>query len=124
MSTTSLLRFRAFRLGAWNLFVMWCLVLVISCCAPLVVAQVDLEEQEEVAIRQAVSAIAPSVVKIETLGGLERVGKLLVGTGPTTGLVVSSDGYVISSAFNFIQQPTSILITLPGGQRAAATIVA
>jgi serine protease Do len=84
----------------------------------------DLEELEEAAIRQAVSAVAPSVVKIETLGGLEMVGKVLVGTGPTTGLVVSSDGYVVSSAFNFIQQPTSILVTLPSGQRAAATIVA
>ena len=62
--------------------------------------------------------------EIETIGGLERVGGVLVGTGPTTGLVVSDDGYIISSAFNFIQQPTSILVTLPGGQRAAAKIVA
>ena len=49
---------------------------------------------------------------------------MLVSTGPTTGLVVAEDGYVISSAFNFIQQPTSILVTLPSGGRAAAQIVA
>ena len=43
----------------------------------------------------------------------------LVGTGPTTGLIVSEDGYVLSSAFNFINQPTSILVSLPSGKRAA-----
>ena len=87
-------------------------------------AQVDLQEQEEAAIRAAAAKVAPSVVKIETIGGLERVGKLLVGTGPTTGLAVAEDGYVISSAFNFVQQPSSILVTLPGGKRSAAQIVA
>jgi serine protease Do len=87
-------------------------------------AQDDLEALEEQAIRAAVAAVGPSVVRIETIGGLERVGGVLVGTGPTSGLVVSDDGYIISSAFNFIQQPTSILVTLPGGKRGAAKIVA
>ena len=87
-------------------------------------AQDSLDDLEEQSIRAAVEAAAPSVVQIETVGGLERVGKLLVGTGPTTGLVVSEDGFVISSAFNFVQKPTSILVTLPGGKRAPAQIVA
>jgi serine protease Do len=85
--------------------------------------QDDLEALEEQAIRAAVAAVAPAVVRIETIGGLERVGGVLVGTGPTSGLIVSDDGYIVSSAFNFIQQPTSILVTLPGGQRSAARIV-
>jgi serine protease Do len=87
-------------------------------------AQVDSAELEEQAIRAAADAVAPSVVQIETVGGLERVGKALAGTGPTTGLVVAEDGYVISSAVNFIQQPSSILVTLPSGKRATAKIVA
>ena len=66
---------------------------------------VDLEGLEETAMQAAVATVAPTVVKIETIGGLERVGQVLVGTGPTTGLVVSDDGYIVSSAFNFIQQP-------------------
>jgi serine protease Do len=86
-------------------------------------AQDDLQSQEETSIRAAAERVAPSVVRIETIGGLERVGRVLVNTGPTTGLVVSDDGYVISSAFNFVQQPASILVTLPGGARAAAKIV-
>lgn len=87
-------------------------------------AQEDVTELEERAITAAAAQVAPSVVRIETVGGLERVGKLLVATGPTTGLIVSDDGYVISSAFNFVQKPSSILVTLPSGTRAAATIVA
>ncbi|WP_425614409.1 PDZ domain-containing protein [Anatilimnocola sp. NA78] len=87
-------------------------------------AQDDVLELEERAITAAAAKVAPSVVRIETVGGLERVGKLLVATGPTTGLIVSEDGYVISSAFNFVQKPTSILVSLPGGTRSSATIVA
>lgn len=84
----------------------------------------DLAALEEQAMRSAVARIAPSVVKIETFGGLEAVGKVIVGTGPTTGLAVSEDGFVVSSAFNFVQKPQSILVTLPSGKRAAADIVA
>ena len=106
----------------------WALVATLAICAGVpaagpLVAQ-DVTEQEEQAIRAAIAHAGPSVVKIETIGGLERVGQVLVSTGPTTGVVVSDDGYIISSAFNFIQQPSSILVTLPGGQRAAAKIVA
>ncbi len=63
-------------------------------------------------------------MRIETFGGLERVGNLLVGTGPTTGLAVSADGYIISSAFNFLQKPANILVHLDDGARLPATLVA
>jgi len=79
---------------------------------------------EERAMKLALARVAPSVVRIETVGGLERVGPLQVGTGPTTGLVVSADGYIISSAINFIQKPDSILVTVAGGPRLAARLVA
>src|SRR5262245_7708160 len=98
--------------------------LTLVCALAPLSAQDDLEGLEEQAIRSAVATVAPSVVRIETVGGLERVGQVLVGTGPTSGLIVSEDGFIVSSAFNFIQQPTSILVVLPGGQRAAARIVA
>ena len=75
-------------------------------------------------MQAAVARVAPSVVRIETVGGLERVGEMLVGTGPTTGLVVSPRGHVISSAFNFVQKPASILVTLADGSRHAAKLVA
>ena len=87
-------------------------------------AQETIDAQDEQVMKQAVSLASPSVVRIETIGGLEKVGQVLVGTGPTTGVIVSPDGYVLSSAFNFIQQPSSILVTLDSGKRAAAQIVA
>ena len=84
----------------------------------------DVTQREDQAIKAAVARVAPSVVRIETFGGLERIGNLLVGTGPTTGLVVSSDGYIASSAFNFVQKPAQILVHLDDGSRLPATLVA
>jgi serine protease Do len=84
----------------------------------------DVRVLEERAIKAALARVAPSVVRIETVGGLERLGQVLVGTGPTTGLAVSADGHIVSSAFNFAQKPDSILVTLPGGERRPARLVA
>ena len=84
----------------------------------------DVSIREEDAVKAAIEKIAPSVVKIETFGGLERVGGLLVGTGPTTGLAVSPDGYIVSSAFNFIQKPSQILVHLGDGTRLPSKLVA
>jgi len=100
------------------------IVLLATLLPAILLAEQDLEELQEQAVKSAVSKVAKSVVRIETFGGLEKVGRMLVGTGPTTGLAVSEDGFILSSAFNFIQQPSSILITLPSGKRAAAEIVA
>jgi serine protease Do len=49
---------------------------------------------------------------------------LIVGSGPTTGLIVSEDGYILSSAFNFVQQAASVVVTLPNGEKKAARVVA
>ncbi len=79
---------------------------------------------EQQAFRAAVGRVAPSVVRIETIGGLERIGGLLFGTGPTTGLVVAPDGYIVSSAFNFLHRPASILVQPADGVRKPARLVA
>ncbi len=92
--------------------------------APSDAPPLDLSELEERAMQAAVARVAPSVVRIETVGGAERVGRVVFGDGPTTGLIVSEDGLVISSAFNFANKPGSILIVLPDGTRTAAKIVA
>ena len=84
----------------------------------------DTDAQEEAALVAAVDRVAPAVVRIETVGGLEQVGRLLLGAGPTTGLVVDPDGYIVSSAFNFVNRPTSILVRLPEGVRKPARLVA
>ena len=72
----------------------------------------------------AVRRIAPCVVGIETVGGMERAKDVLLGTGPTTGLVIDPQGYIVSSAFNFVSKPASILVRLPDGTRKPAKLVA
>jgi len=80
--------------------------------------------EEEVAIRAAVARVADSVVQIRTIGGLEEVDRTLLPDGPTTGLVISADGWIVSSAFNFVQQPASILVTFASGEQAPAELIA
>ncbi|MFV2065903.1 MAG: PDZ domain-containing protein [Pirellulales bacterium] len=84
----------------------------------------DLYSLEADAVRQAVERVAPSIVQIHTVGGAAHIGKQQVGNGPTSGLIVSSDGYVMSSAFGFAHKPTSILVTLNNDQQLAAERVA
>lgn len=84
----------------------------------------DIEEKHDLAFQAAVSRAAAAVVRIETVGGLERVNDVLFGTGPTTGLIVDPKGYIVSSAFNFSNKPTSILVRMPDGSRKPAQLVA
>ncbi len=79
---------------------LWLALALIACLTRSTTASAagPLAELEEQAIRAAVQRVAPAVVRIETVGGLQRIGELLLGTGPTTGLVVSPDGWIVSSA--------------------------
>ena len=87
-------------------------------------AEGSLEASEETAFKQATALADPSIVRIETVGGLEQLDEVLLGTGPTSGVVVSSDGFIISSSFNFVGKPSSILVTLSDGRRLAAKLIA
>jgi len=84
----------------------------------------DLGLLEQQALSAAAENVAEAVVQIRTIGGLERVAGRLVAQGPTTGLVISPDGYIVSSAYNFAQQPTSILARLPSGLQLPLQLVA
>jgi serine protease Do len=83
----------------------------------------NLAELEQEAFSAAVTAVADSIVQIRTVGGLEQVDGQSLAQGPTTGLIVRDDGYIVSSAFNFAQEPTSILVRLPSGDQAPAELV-
>jgi S1-C subfamily serine protease/predicted esterase len=95
-------------------------------------AEDDLDLREQ-ALKVAAARVAPCVVQIETTGGADLVttgvgqqaSQIRKGVGPTTGLVVGADGYVISSAFNFVNKPTAIFVTVPGhAERLPAKVVA
>lgn len=76
------------------------------------------------AIHAATEEVAPSIVRIETTGGLEAVNKKIRGTGPTTGLVVHADGWIVSSSYNLAHRPAGILVVTADGVRRPARIVA
>jgi serine protease Do len=104
-----------------------CLLLAFACVLapnmPAWSADGDLLRAEQLAFQQAAAAADPSVVRIETVGGVDLVGELLTATGPTTGVVVQADGYIITSRFNFLSRPASVMVTLPDERRFAAEIV-
>ncbi|MBA4017346.1 MAG: hypothetical protein C0483_09245 [Pirellula sp.] len=97
---------------------------VFLAAVPAFAAPESLALREEAAFRAAVAAVAPSVVSIETVGGLDTVGEVLVGTGPSSGVIVTNDGYIVSSTFNFAHRPASIIVSLAGGRRLPAKLIA
>ena len=80
------------------------------------------------AFRQATKTILPSLVTIESFGGVGAVqgrigGIRKQGEGNTTGILVSQDGYILTSTFNFIQQPPVITVITSDGERRIATVM-
>ncbi|HUQ72243.1 MAG TPA: PDZ domain-containing protein, partial [Planctomycetaceae bacterium] len=100
---------------------------IVACLAAAdLSAQPDarLEALEERAFQEAAVLVAPSLVRIDTVGGIEQLSDEVTAAGATTGLVVSPDGYLVSSAFHFASKPASILVTLADGRRFSAEQVA
>ena len=85
------------------------------------------------AVRRAVETISPSLVTIETLGGAQPVQDMgpmgvleesfKVAEGPTTGVVLSTDGVILASSFNFAREPAVITVILADGRRMVAKLL-
>ncbi|WP_254513545.1 S1C family serine protease [Anatilimnocola floriformis] len=79
------------------------------------------------AFRAAAKRVLPSMVTIEGIGGLasgvSAAGIQAPGEGPTSGLIISADGYIVTSTFNFIRKPPIITVTLASGERKVATLL-
>jgi S1-C subfamily serine protease/dienelactone hydrolase len=97
------------------------LLLALTAVAVSSVARADdFDEIQEQAVKAAVRKAAPFVVQIETSGGTDiisagpRGAVIRKGFGPTSGVIVAADGYVISSAFNFANKPSAIFVSVPG----------
>ena len=82
-----------------------------------------LEKLEERAFQQAASFASPSIVRIRTVGGFDVIGGRAAGTGATTGVIISEEGWIVSSAFNFSARPSSIIVELPDNRRLPAEYV-
>jgi len=97
--------------------------------------------------RAASERVLPSVVSIETYGGVQltggpapkappksdRPGKrppqqgmqgiARPGEGPTTGMIISEEGHIITSTFNFIRKPAIITVVLRDGSQHVAKLL-
>ncbi|XZE44405.1 trypsin-like peptidase domain-containing protein [Pirellulaceae bacterium SH467] len=105
----------------WLVFV-WFLACLL--CTSLSAQQVPLDIAEENAMQSAANWAQGSVVQIETFGGMEIVNKQAVAPGPSTGTVLSKEGWIATSNFLFKGQPASITVILPNEERKAAKLVA
>ncbi len=83
-----------------------------------------LDEQEQQAFHAAADFSQDCVVQVETFGGQEIVNKQFVASGPSTGTILTPDGWIVTSIFQFRGQPASITVVLPDEQRKAAKLVA
>lgn len=80
------------------------------------------------AFRAAADKAAPWLVTIESFGGVSavqgRIGGIRgQGEGNTTGIIISDDGYLLTSTFNFVQQPPVITVITSDGQRHVAKLL-
>jgi len=91
------------------------------------------------AFRAAAAKVLPSLVTIESYGGVlapppppkakggpmprRRMAPVSKpGEGPTTGVVISPDGFIVTSTFNFLRQPPVITVVLRDGSRHVAKL--
>lgn len=106
--------------------------LLLAALAAVPAAAQDVNDATEKAMKEAAVKVAPSVVRIETSGGAEaiwgsgRKGPEVMfrrGVGASTGLVVDPDGYILTSTFNFVGEPTDIFVTVPGRPRTVGKVI-
>lgn len=76
------------------------------------------------AVQAAVASIAPRLVRIDTIGGHEKVGDEFASEGSGTGILLDRDGYVVTAAFLFLHDPASILLRFPDDTKKIARKVA
>lgn len=79
--------------------------------------------------RAALAEVEPSIVRIDTVGGFppgsgDADGGFQQADGPTTGVILNPDGWIITSSFNFVRDPLVITVTLHDGRRLIAQLVA
>ena len=88
------------------------------------IAQTNVRMPSQQAVTGAVDKVRDAVVQIETIGGMDQVGGVRVTNHPRTGLIVNSDGYIVTAAFNLAHQPNTVIVRFPDGQRLPAEVVA
>ena len=94
--------------------------------APL--SQLESLQLTSQAFRTATKRAVPSLVSIESFGGSSvkagRIGGIRKqGEGNTTGVVISPDGYILTSTFNFIRDASVVIVKTHRGDERVAQIL-
>lgn len=87
-------------------------------------AEPPLDVLEQEAFQAASIYAQDSVVQVETFGGSELVRDQWVASGPSSGTILTEDGWIVTSTFQFKGQPASITVVLANQERKAAKLVA
>lgn len=91
-------------------------------CVPALFAPLCADELSD-AVRAAAATVAPSVVRVRTIG-TPGSDDLAVTSQITTGLVISDSGEVLTSVFGFTADPAAIFVEDSSGKKVAAQVVA
>ena len=81
-----------------------------------------LEAAEQRAFQQAAEVGAASTVRIEIAGETGAVEDQDAG-GTSTGLVVGSEGWIVTSSFAVTDRTAGVIVVIPDGSRYAAKVV-
>lgn len=93
----------------------------------------SLRAAQTVVFQAAIEKARQSIVRIETIGGAQpvreeegetRAAGFRTADGPTTGVIWSADGLILSSTFNFVRDPSIITVTLADDRRFVARLLA
>ena len=95
---------------------------------PTPMSQLESLQLTSQAFRAATSRMLPSLVSIESFGGSSvkagRIGGIRKqGEGNTTGVVISPDGYILTSTFNFIREASVVTVKTKAGDERVAQIL-
>lgn len=106
----------------------FCIPLLTICLAGPGQTPADLEQLRatEQAVKQVVERATPWVVAIQTVGQADvqhpigQAAGFRPAAGPSTGMIVSADGWIITSSFSFARSPAVVTVRLADGRRFVA----
>ncbi len=71
----------------------------------------------------AMNRVDPHLVQLRLIGGASSIDGVPLGRA-LTGVMLSPDGWVVTTSFGFDPPPTAVIVALPNGGRASARMVA
>lgn len=75
------------------------------------------------AVRNAAAEVQDSVVQLQPIGGVDPLSAADAG-GPTTGVLITAEGLILTSSFGLDPEPASILVRYADGTRTSGKLLA